>query len=213
MGSPRAISDENGNIIKDITYDSYGNVISDSNPAFTILFGFAGGLQDIDTGLIRYGFRDYDSRIGRWTARDPIGLSGGLNVYGYVGQNPLSNVDPSGLVTFELGDRQFNPGGPSQGIVTFKPTLDVNSDGSIEGGGIEIQLRERQRKDSDSIDYPPYPLPQGEKGLDKEVLERLDEKYKDELKDLIDKMPGTDEAKEKLKEALDRENRRDIKCP
>ena len=97
--------------------------------------------------------------------------------------------------------------------MTFKPTLDVNSDGSIEAGGIEIQLRERQRKDSDSIDYPPYPLPQGEKGLDKEVLERLDEKYKDELKDLIDKMPGTDEAKEKLKEALDRENRRDIKCP
>ncbi|MBQ0775875.1 MAG: RHS domain-containing protein, partial [Gammaproteobacteria bacterium] len=101
LGSPRAISDENGSIIKAITYDSYGNVISDSNPEFPIPFGFAGGLQDSDTGLNRFGFRDYDSQTGRWAARDPIGLSGGDNIYGYVAQSPVNWVDSIGLACFD----------------------------------------------------------------------------------------------------------------
>ncbi|MBQ0752639.1 MAG: thrombospondin type 3 repeat-containing protein [Gammaproteobacteria bacterium] len=110
LGSPRAISDEGGNIIKTITYDSYGNVISDSNPAFTIPFGYAGGLKDSDTGLIRFGFRDYDPAIGRWTARDPIGLKGGLNVYGYVLGNPINAVDVNGLETTVVTVRDWGVG-------------------------------------------------------------------------------------------------------
>src|SRR5690606_10237056 len=97
LGSPRAISDASGNIVKAVSYDSYGNVLSDSNPGFAIPFGFAGGLQDSDTGLIRFGFRDYDPSVGRWTARDPIGLSGGSNVYVYVAANPVSLLDLTGL--------------------------------------------------------------------------------------------------------------------
>ncbi|MCC1496314.1 RHS repeat-associated core domain-containing protein [Alcanivorax sp. 1008] len=97
LGSPSAISDASGNIVKAVSYDSYGNTLSDSNPAFTIPFGFAGGLQDSDTGLIRFGFRDYDPSVRRWTARDPIGLNGGLNVYGYVVGDPVNLVDPEGL--------------------------------------------------------------------------------------------------------------------
>tara|TARA_R110002073_G_scaffold293075_1_gene458503 strand:+ start:48487 stop:60300 length:11814 start_codon:yes stop_codon:yes gene_type:complete len=101
LGSPRAISDENGNIIKAIAYDSYGSVISDSNPAFTIPFGFAGGLQDSDTRLIRFGFRDYDPQAGRWTARDPIGFHGGLNHYAYAENAPTSRIDLNGLKTVD----------------------------------------------------------------------------------------------------------------
>lgn len=40
-------------------------------------FGFAGGLYDRDTGLTRFGARDYDPQTGRWTAKDSIGLAGG----------------------------------------------------------------------------------------------------------------------------------------
>lgn len=97
LGSPRAISDENGNVIKAIAYDSYGNVLSDSNPTFILPFSFAGGLQDRDTRLIRFGFRDYDPQAGRWTARDPIGLSGGVNTYLYVNANPVIYTDLLGL--------------------------------------------------------------------------------------------------------------------
>ncbi|MDX6851396.1 DUF1566 domain-containing protein [Gilvimarinus sp. SDUM040013] len=98
LGSPRLIVDESGGVVKILRYDSYGNVIEDSNPNFDLPFGFAGGLFDKDTGLIRFGFRDYAPEIGRWTARDPIGFSGGdTNLYGYVLGNPVGFIDSNGM--------------------------------------------------------------------------------------------------------------------
>jgi len=110
LGSPRVITDSSGSVVKVIDYDSYGNITQDSNPEFAIPFGFAGGLQDADTGLIRFGYRDYDPETGRWTARDPIGFAGGdTNLYGYVANNPISFIDPFGLwsvtVSFYAGGR------------------------------------------------------------------------------------------------------------
>jgi RHS repeat-associated protein len=99
LGSPRTITDESGSVIKALDYDSFGNVISDSNESFEIPFGFAGGLKDSDTQLLRFGYRDYDPSIGRWTARDPIGFAGGdTNLYGYVASDPVNFVDPTGEV-------------------------------------------------------------------------------------------------------------------
>ena len=61
-------------------------------------FGFAGGLYDPQTGLTRFGARDYDPETGRWTSKDPIGFGGGdTNLYGYVLAAPQSLVDPAGL--------------------------------------------------------------------------------------------------------------------
>lgn len=101
LGSPRAITDTNGTVLRKISYDSFGNIITDSNPALDIPFGFAGGLQDSDTGLIRFGYRDYDPETGRWTARDPIGFNGGdENLYGYISNNPINFIDSTGLAYF-----------------------------------------------------------------------------------------------------------------
>jgi RHS repeat-associated protein len=103
-GSLRVIVDTSGNITKRIDYDSFGNIINDTNPGFTIPFGFAGGLHDIDTGLVRFGARDYDPTIGRWTAKDPIDFAGGdINLYGYVLNNPVNFVDPLGRDTWGIG--------------------------------------------------------------------------------------------------------------
>ncbi|WP_049722419.1 carbohydrate-binding protein [Gilvimarinus polysaccharolyticus] len=108
LGSPRVVTDNSGAVIKSIGYDSYGVVIEDSNPAFKIPFGFAGGLYDADTGLVRFGFRDYDPDIGRWTARDPIGFGGGdTNLYGYVSNNPIQFVDLNGLQADLNGGRHI----------------------------------------------------------------------------------------------------------
>ncbi len=102
VGSLRVVADASGNVVKRIEYDSFGNIIADSNPSFTIPFGFAGGLHDRDTDLVRFGYRDYDPDTGRWTAKDPIGFSGGdTDLYGYVLNDPINLVDALGLLNWE----------------------------------------------------------------------------------------------------------------
>ena len=98
VGSLRVVADASGNVVKRIDYDSFGNVIGDTNPTFEVPFGFAGGLHDRDTGLVRFGFRDYDPDVGRWTAKDPIGFAGGdTDLYGYCLNDPVNWVDPEAL--------------------------------------------------------------------------------------------------------------------
>jgi RHS repeat-associated protein len=99
QGTPKLVTDASGNVVKTISYDSFGNVIEDSNPGFRLPFGFAGGLYDQDTGLVRFGYRDYDADAGRWTAKDPISFKGGdTNLYGYVTDDPINWIDPDGLI-------------------------------------------------------------------------------------------------------------------
>jgi RHS repeat-associated protein len=99
VGSLRVVAEASGNVVKTIDYDSFGNIINDTNPLFEIPFGFAGGLQDRDTGLVRFGFRDYDPDIGRWTAKDPIGFAGGdTDLFGYCLNDPINWTDPDGLL-------------------------------------------------------------------------------------------------------------------
>ena len=103
IGTVKTISDENLQIVKKIEYDSYGNILNDTNQTLKIPFGFAGGLYDPDTDLTRFGFRDYDSYIGKWTAKDPIDFGGGdSNLYGYVLNDPINFIDPRGLVDLNL---------------------------------------------------------------------------------------------------------------
>jgi len=56
-----------------------------------------GKLEDRETGLVYYGFRYYHPGLGRWIGKDPMGESGGLNLYGYVGGDPINGMDPYGL--------------------------------------------------------------------------------------------------------------------
>jgi len=86
-------------VVKRIEYDSFGNIINDTDPSFEVPFGFAGGLHDKDTGLVRFGYRDYDPDIGRWTAKDPILFAGGdTDLYGYCQNNPINLIDPTGEI-------------------------------------------------------------------------------------------------------------------
>jgi RHS repeat-associated protein len=87
-----------GVVAQAIEYDAWGVVVADTNPGFQP-FGYAGGLYDADTGLVRFGARDYDPVAGRWTSKDPIGFGGGdPNLYAYVGGDPINAIDPEGLI-------------------------------------------------------------------------------------------------------------------
>jgi RHS repeat-associated protein len=97
LGSPRLIVNaSSGAVVEEIDYDEFGNVTNDTAPG-TIPFGFAGGLYDKDTGLVRFWARDYDPHVGRWTSKDPTRFGGGPNFYVYASNDPIDRVDPLGL--------------------------------------------------------------------------------------------------------------------
>ncbi len=97
-GSVRlVVNASTGAIAQRIDYGPWGEVLYDSNPGFQP-FGFAGGLYDPDTGLVRFGVRDYDASFGTWLSKDPIGFDGGdASLYAYAGNDPINFGDPSGL--------------------------------------------------------------------------------------------------------------------
>jgi len=98
LGSPRlVINIADGAIAQRMDYDEFGNVLNDTNPGFQP-FGFAGGLYDSVTKLVRFGARDYDPETGRWTARDPVGFGAdNTNLYNYASNDPINRLDPLGL--------------------------------------------------------------------------------------------------------------------
>jgi RHS repeat-associated protein len=99
LGSPRLVVDVGtGTVAQRMDYDEFGRVLNDTNPGFQP-FGFAGGLYDQDTKLVRFGARDYDAVTGRWTSKDPVGFEGGIaNLFDYGAGDPVNNIDPTGTV-------------------------------------------------------------------------------------------------------------------
>ena len=94
LGSVIALSNNSGEIVEQYEYDVFGRPdrVSDvNNPYF-----FTGRRYDDETGLYYYRARYYDPYIGRFLQTDPVGYAYGLNLYTYVGNNPINWVDPYG---------------------------------------------------------------------------------------------------------------------
>ena len=98
LGSVRLVVNvASGAIAQRMSYDEFGVVLEDTNAGWQP-FGYAGGMIDPATGLVRFGSRDFEPNIGRWTAKDPIGFGGGTgNLYEYVQGDPVNLADASGL--------------------------------------------------------------------------------------------------------------------
>jgi RHS repeat-associated protein len=79
-------------------YGIFGQVI-DEEEQVENHFKYVGafGVMDEGNGLYYMRARYYDPEVGRFISKDPIGLEGGINLYAYVGGNPLNYIDPLGL--------------------------------------------------------------------------------------------------------------------
>lgn len=96
LGSIVALTNTAGAVVQTYSYDSFGNV----TPTGTITqpYAFTGREYDYETGLYFYHARYYDPKAGRFVMKDPIGFDGGdVNLYGYVGSNPVNFTDSLGL--------------------------------------------------------------------------------------------------------------------
>ncbi|GEM_PF-4317561 len=108
-GTPQKIVNEAGKVVWAGFYQPFGKVFA-YPAAITNNFRFPGQYSDEETGLHYNWHRYYDPGTGRYLTPDPIGLGGGVNLYGYVGGNPINRSDPFGLIELILvGSNVKNP--------------------------------------------------------------------------------------------------------
>jgi RHS repeat-associated protein len=90
----------------------------------TAAFGFTGHYHHVPTGFVLALYRVYDASLARWITEDPIGFAGGINLYGYVAQNPISFSDPLGLQRKGERRKTGKPEGTPDPIKHRKPIPD-----------------------------------------------------------------------------------------
>jgi RHS repeat-associated protein len=153
LGSPRLVVNvATGAIEQRIDYDEYGRATLVQGSWSAQPFGFAGGLYDADTKLVRFGVRDYDAETGRWTAKDPMLFAGGsTNVYEYVRGDPVNLIDPTGFtqadidVAAEFVEQTQPDLGP---IGKISPVLPDTETYAADYGDGEIRIREKLLNDN-----------------------------------------------------------------
>jgi RHS repeat-associated protein len=143
LGSPRMAVSETGTVVARWDWDEYGRPVLTEEPSGESVpmlpFGFAGGLYDQDTGLLRFGVRDYDPQAGRWTAKEPLGVTQSANVYAYAGDDPVTFQDYDGLTVAPSRDTLVSlagilgVGNTAAVITEHQAVLDAAAHGDMSG--------------------------------------------------------------------------------
>jgi RHS repeat-associated protein len=97
-GNVTALVNGSGTQVAKYLYDSFGNTLGMwGSLAAANTYRFSSKEMDPRTGQYYYGYRWYDPNLQRWLNQDPIGEEGGLNLCGFVENNPINRIDPLGL--------------------------------------------------------------------------------------------------------------------
>ena len=128
LANVRLVLNASGSVVASSVFDEFGIPEDVSGSADLRPHGYTGGLgvrNDWDSSGLHYmRQRYYDPGLARWLSQDPIGFSGGLNLYGYVNANPVNRVDPSGLIEITYFSQIRNL---SQDPVTHDVYVDVET--------------------------------------------------------------------------------------
>ena len=102
LGNVREVLTATGAIAARYDYTAYQGAVkigtSTVDPTFLTIGNY---YHHAGSGLDLALYRAYDPELGRWLSADPIGEQGGLNLYGYVGGDPINKFDPSGLASWK----------------------------------------------------------------------------------------------------------------
>ena len=101
LGSIRDLRMGDGQVLASYDYDPYGiPTRADETGGTHADYRYAGLVNHAQSGLYLAHYRAYSAQYGRWISRDPIFEAGGVNLYAYVGGNPVSYIDPIGELGF-----------------------------------------------------------------------------------------------------------------
>jgi RHS repeat-associated protein len=93
-----------GTLDASFEYDPFGNVIKAVGVAANLCpFGFSTRYTDLETGIVMYPRRPYNPSTGRFLCKDPLEEDGGLNLYGFCGNDSINGIDPFGLKNYHIG--------------------------------------------------------------------------------------------------------------
>ena len=117
LGTPVQAFDDTGKKVWDCELDIFGKIRKLTGDKGFIPFRYQGQYEDQETGLYYNRFRYYDAEIGKYISKDPIGLNGGLALYGYVHDTNgwldvfgLAGTGGAYLFGFENGDKYIGKG-------------------------------------------------------------------------------------------------------
>jgi RHS repeat-associated protein len=120
LGTAYMVAAQNGTVSASNTYNynPWGEAIAGSGSGHLSEQGFTGHIED-PSGLTYMQARYYDPAIGRFLEADPIGYKGGLNLYTYVGNDPLDRTDPSGRLSQDFVDFSAGVGDVALAVVSL----------------------------------------------------------------------------------------------